>query len=86
MVAVYALLTVNVLILMAHTSVTVYQDMILLTAPVTVCYIACCICSYKCCIGIEEEPTTPPQIVPNFAQDNTYTFTITSLDITVRAI
>ena len=35
-------------------------------------------------IGIEEEPTTPPQIVPNFAQDNTYTFTITSLDITVN--
>ena len=39
MVTVYALLTVNVLILMAHTSVTVYQDMILLTGPVTVCYI-----------------------------------------------
>ena len=38
MVAVYALLTVNVLILMAHTSVSVYQDMILLTEPVTVCY------------------------------------------------
>ena len=37
--AVYALLTVNVLILMAHTSVSVYQDMILLTEPVIVCYI-----------------------------------------------
>ena len=84
MVTVYALLTVNVLILMAHTSVTVYQDMILLTGPVTVCYILLRTRLSFLLIGIEEEPTTPPQIVPNIAQDNTYTFTITSLDITVR--
>ena len=35
-------------------------------------------------IGIEEVPSTPPQIVPNFAQENTYIYTIASLDITVR--
>ena len=37
-------------------------------------------------IGIEEEPSAPPQIVPNFAQDNTYSFTISSLEIAVRPV
>ena len=36
-------------------------------------------------IGIIEQPSTSPtKIVPNFAQDNTFNFTITTLDITVR--
>ena len=37
-------------------------------------------------IGIIEEPSTPTKIVPNFTQDNTFNFTITTLDITVRII
>ena len=47
----------------------------------------CCYCiDLYMLIGIEEEPSAPPQIVPNFAQDNTYSFTITSLEITVRPV
>ena len=53
---------------------------------VTVCHMTACIMPSDriALIGIEEEPSTPPQVVPNFAQENAYIYTIASLDITVR--